>query len=271
LKYSAITVLALVTGPVWRRLGSALPEAILCLGWADIERVLTREDRCVVFVDPLVEDNAADEVRRLRERFAGMSVVVCATLEPNAMRGAARLGAAGATEIVVSGFDDTPERLKRLVEDLAGAVESRLAPIEANVQRLPDALENAVREMFRRPASFRSTLDLAAAADMSARATFRHLKKAGFRSPRRLVASARVIRATLLLRDRSRTASDIAMRLGYRCVDQLSLHLGELTGFTANDIKKARAPANLDALVLRGLVEPLTLAAPKQALSQVGQ
>lgn len=110
-----------------------------------------------------------------------------------------------------------------------------IAALEPELARVPPALQRAVRNMFSYPSRYRVADDLALAAGMSRRALFRHLKRAGFVSPRRLVASGRVARAfQLLAQDAS--ARNVATQLGYRSVDQLSQHLRELVGCTASDI-----------------------------------
>jgi len=95
---------------------------------------------------------------------------------------------------------------------------------------------------------------LAEAAGVSLRATFRYVKAAGFRSARRLVATARALHAYRLLMDHGRSGSEVAKRLGYRGVDQLSEQLTELANCTVSDIRRGASPPDFERVLLCGLV-----------------
>ena len=254
LSYNTVSILGCVSAAVKPRLGSALPTTTFCEKWPDVETAVRSRDDAVLFLDPLTVDHAAERAIRLRERYPRVTVVIYTSLEPTHLHGVVALAREGFTERVIRGFDDTPERLKRLVDDCVSFSSGReLAMLEPIVSRLPAPLARAVQDMFRRPRCFRSTLDLAAAAGVSSRAVFRQLKAAGFHSPRRLIASARVIRAFHLLSGGGRSGQEVASRLGYRSVDQLSQHFTELAGCTASDVRRGNIAPDLPGRVLRSL------------------
>jgi AraC-like DNA-binding protein len=242
-----------VSGAVRARLLNLAPTTIVCGDWSDVELTIRHADRAVLFIDPPSLNASVTEVLRLRDRYPEVAIIVYTVLSPTSMRAAVQLAHRGIAELVLFGFDDKQERIRRLIDEAEDAGAVSLEPLKQHLAMLPEKLRRAVEEMFQRPTRFRSTLDLAAAAGMNPRAAFRHLNAAGFVSPRRLVASARVVRAYQLLRRGGRSAGEVAKRLGYRSVDQLSLHLTQLAGCTANDVKKGSAPAEFMTVVLGSL------------------
>lgn len=245
-------IVAIASAAPRRRLLAVFPRTIVCDTWAAVEATLERAEQAILFVDPMAADDCIEQVVRVRERFASLVIVTYTVWQPAALHQVVALAQLGIGRLVICGHDDTPKRLRGLVEESDYCTDSTLKAVEPQLERLSGALRRAVCDMFRQPRRFRSTLDLAAAAGMSARATFRHLKAAGFVSPRRLVASARVLRACELLKDRDRTATEVAARLGYRSADQLTRHLAESVGCTASDIKRGDGPKD-PSLILASL------------------
>ena len=213
-------------------------------------------DEALVFLEPAVVKQPVECAVRLRERCPNVSLVVYTALNPQGLHDVANLANEGFGELVILGYDDSPERLTRLAADSCAAFRyaKDLELIEPVVGQLPERMGRAVQDLFRNPRRYRSTLDLASAAGVSSRAVFRHLKAAGFRSPRRLVASARVIRAFHLLSGSRRSGHEVANLLGYRSVDQLSQHFSELAGCTASDVRRGNAAPDLPGRVLRSLI-----------------
>jgi AraC-like DNA-binding protein len=251
------TTIVGIAGPlIKRRLVGLLPQIAMCDTWDDVVRTIENADRAVLFVDPRAFDDAVDAVVKLHERFAIVAIVVCAVLDGESIQLVTRLARAGFGELVVFGYDDSPQRLKLLVEDATPAPTLSLSLLSPALQQLPPPMQRALIMMFEEPRRFRTTEDLAVAAGLSLRATFRHLRKAGFASPRLLVASARVLRAHQLLVRSDRSATAVANRLGYRTVDQLSQHCFELAGCTATDMKKGLGPSDVATVVLARLLAP---------------
>ena len=239
------------------RLVSAIPSSTLCDTWAQVEAIVRGRDHAVVFLDPAAVPRPAERATQLKERYPSVNVVIYTALEAQPVREAVLLAAAGFTHLVIRGFDDSPQRLQHIVAEApAHALGEELSVLEPAMDKLPVALRRAVTDLFRRPRCFRTTLDLAAAAGTSPRAVFRHVKAAGFRSPRRLIAAARVIRAFHLLSGGGRSGQEVATRLGYRGVDQLSQHFGELGGCSASDVRRGQIAPGFVRRVLTSLIEP---------------
>jgi AraC-like DNA-binding protein len=253
--HTRLTVVAIAAAPIQRRLVSVLPQTVICHSWADVDRTIEASSATLLFVDPTAFPNSVESVIRLRERSGSTSFVLYAKLDGESVQNVTRLARAGLSDLVVFGYDDSPERLRGLVEEAMPYGPVSLVSIEPALRELPPRLRLALATMFNEPRRFRSTEDVAVAAEMSVRATFRHLRKAGFVSPRLLVASARVLRAHQLLATTTRSATAVAYKLGYRSVDQLSQHLTELADCTASHIRKGEGPADFDAVVLKRLIK----------------
>jgi AraC-like DNA-binding protein len=181
--------------------------------------------------------------------------VLYAKLDPKTFQRMVPLIAAGFTNVVLFGYDDSKSRFSALLQDSNRRASAPMLGIalENYLDRLPQRLRVATQHMIAEPSKFRSTQDLAAAANMSARAVFRHLRDAGVKSPRRFVASARVVRAFELLEDQGRTVAEVAARLGYPSADQLSAHFSELTGRTAGEARKTLTLEPLIKTVVRAM------------------
>jgi transcriptional regulator GlxA family with amidase domain len=103
---------------------------------------------------------------------------------------------------------------------------------------LPVTVVRAIDQLFRSPARFKNAHDLAAAAGMNLRTLYRNLEPAGIYSARALVVSARLLRAYAFLKDPGRSIKDVAAKAGYHSPWQLSQQLREVTGRTAEQVRR---------------------------------
>jgi AraC-like DNA-binding protein len=259
---NAPRVIALVSPRLRSTLRRALPSALLPEGLREARAVLQGSRVDAVFVDPALDECVPDVIVQLRTAFPNAPVVLYTSFEARRFDRLITLIQDGFADIVFSGFDDSPERLHRLLADLScrGPLDEFARAIAPMVRLLPRRLVSAVDAMFADPRPFRCTLDLASAAGLNKRVVFRHLAAAGFESPRRLVASVRVLRACQLMRDESRSIREIARRLGYRSADQLAEHFAQLVGCTPSTAR-AMSDAVIVDRVTRAVVAELAEAA----------
>src|SRR5205085_8947794 len=127
---------------------------------------------------------------------------------------------------------------ERMLEELAGPLST-----------LPVTVVRAIDQLFRSPARFKNAQDLATAAGMNLRTLYRNLEPAGIYSARALVVSARLLRAYSFLQDPGRSIKDVAARTGYNSPWQLSQQLRELTGRTAEEIRRDMTQEDLVVLL----------------------
>jgi len=195
----------------------------------------------VVVADPgasgTVEVDSLEEIRR---QFPSLPIIVYTSLAPAAIKAIVRLAKSGVEHVVLSRFDDEPQRFLELIETLpAFALGDRmLTELTEPLTHLPVVVVRAIDQLFRSPARFRNAQDLAIAAGMNLRTLYRNLEPAGIFSARSLVVSARLLRAYAYLLDPGRSIKDVAAKAGYSSPWQLSQQMREMIGLTAEQARK---------------------------------
>ena len=209
--------------------------------WGELHATVKHLVTDVVVADPgasgTVEVESLEEIRR---QFPSLPVVVYTSLAPAAIKAIVRLAKSGVEHVVLSRFDDEPQRFLELIEAIpAFSLGDRmLQELAEPLAQLPVVVVRAVDQLFRSPARFKNAQDLAIAAGMNLRTLYRNLEPAGIFSARSLVVSARLLRAYAYLLDPGRSIKDVAAKAGYTSPWQLSQQMREMIGFTAEQARK---------------------------------
>lgn len=248
----AIRLFAVLSPPLRARFARSVPQGRNISGLDGVAGELTTEEGAVVFVDPAADERFAERVLELRQRFPSASFVIYTALQPTQIRRCLALVAAGISDLVFCGFDDTPERLRKLVADIeARRANSTLGTLlQAHLDQLPPRLRDVVTRAIAEPERCYTTKDIAHASGMSTRAVFRHTRAAGFASLRLLLASLRIAQAYSLIVQHGQSVTEAAARLKYRSPDQLCQHMVELTGQTPSEVKKGLPPDKFHAAIV---------------------
>jgi AraC-like DNA-binding protein len=209
--------------------------------WSELHATVKHLVTDVVVADPgasgTVEVESLEEIRR---QFPSLPVVVYTSLAPAAIKAIVRLAKSGIEHVVLSRFDDEPQRFLELIEAIpAFSLGDRMLQELADpLKALPVVVVRAIDQLFRSPARFKNAQDLAIAAGMNLRTLYRNLEPAGIFSARSLVVSARLLRAYAYLLDPGRSIKDVAAKTGYTSPWQLSQQMREMIGFTAEQVRK---------------------------------
>ena len=209
--------------------------------WAELQATVKHLVTDVVVADPAaagpVEVEALEQIRR---QYPSLPIVVYTSLAPAGIKAIVRLAKSGVEHVVLSRFDDEPGRFLDLIEGIpAFALGDRmLQELAVPLSCMPVVVVRAVDQLFRSPARFKSAQDLAAAAGMNLRTLYRNLEPAGIFSARSLVVSARLLRAYAYLKDPGRSIKDVAAKAGYHSPWQLSQQMREMTGYTAEQVRR---------------------------------
>lgn len=209
--------------------------------WSELHATVKHLVTDVVVADPgasgTVEVDALEEIRR---QFPTLPVIVYTSLAPAAIKAIVRLAKSGIEHVVLSRFDDEPQRFLELIEAIpAFSLGDRmLQELAEPLKELPVVVVRAIDQLFRSPARFKNAQDLAIAAGMNLRTLYRNLEPAGIFSARSLVVSARLLRAYAYLLDPGRSIKDVAAKAGYTSPWQLSQQMREMIGFTAEQVRK---------------------------------
>jgi AraC-like DNA-binding protein len=221
--------------------------------WSELRAVVQSRVLDVIVADPAaagaVQVEALEEIRR---HFPSLPIVVYTQLAPTSIRAIVRLARSGVEHVVLSRFDDAPQRFLSLLESMPahGLGEHMLQELSGPLSALPVMVVRAIDQLFRSPDRFRNAQDLADAAGMNLRTLYRNLEPAGIFSARALVVSARLLRAYALLQDPGRSIKDVAAKAGYHSPWQLSQQMRELTGRTTDEVRREITGAALVGLLV---------------------
>ena len=245
-----------------RQLRAVAPSLVACRNVEDLLSNARRDADMTVIADPALDGaQCADAMIGLRAASRSRGIIGYTTLNALVVPELVRLASHGIVDIVLFECDDDAPRLTRLlagtqVHRLEDAVAARLAP---HVAILPGRVADAVAAVFVRPTQFRTTGDLALAARVSRSTIHRELRRAGFRSPRLLVAAGRVARAVVMMAAEGRTLRATAAGLRYESPEHLAAMLMTLTGLGARQIKRGVDAAHVSATMHERIIRPATV------------
>jgi AraC-like DNA-binding protein len=194
----------------------------------------------------VVADPAADgpmdvpAVTDMMLRFPRTPVLVYTALGPKTVNAMAELSRRGLKDVVLHRYDDSPKRFHLLLERVAKKQLSQyvVASLTATLEKIPHAIARAIEETFERPQAFNSAADLAVAAGVPLSKLYRTLRDVGLRSPRRIVISARVLRAHAYMREPGYGVRDVAAKLGYSHPRILARHTEQALGVKPRHLRR---------------------------------
>ena len=188
------------------------------VSWPDLEDLVRRRPVDLIVVDPAVEGRVnVERVVHVMERFPRTPILVYTALDPAAVSAMTELSRRGLKDVVLHRYDDSPKRFHQLLERVAKKQLSRyvISNIADSLELLPEAIAKAVEQTFDKPQAFLSAADIAAAAGVPLSSLYRSLRTAGFRSAKRILVAARVLRAHAYMREPGYSVQDVADKLGY--------------------------------------------------------
>lgn len=221
--------------------------------WNELQTTVSHSPADVVVADPNADGSLKVEaLENVRRHYPSLPVVVYTALTPSSVRAMVRLAKAGVEHVVLSRFDDEPRRFLELIESIPahGLSDRMLKELETPLSTLPVTVVRAIDQLFKTPVNFKNAQDLANAAGMNLRTLYRNLEPAGIYSARALVVAARLLRAYAFLQDPGRSIKDVAVKAGYASPWQLSQQLREVTGRTAEQVRREVTPDALIALLV---------------------
>jgi len=227
--------------------------------WDELRAAVLQRGADVLVVDPMTEGAASvDVIEDIHRQFPSLPIVIYTTMSAPSMRAIHHLGRVGLEHVVLNRFEDERARFLELLERVPGQMlsDQMLRSLQPELARLPVPVVRAVESLFRSPARFRNTQDLSAAAGTILRTLYRQLDGVGIRSPRLLVAAARLLRAYALLRDPGRQIKAVAAKVGYHSQYQLTQHMRMLTGRTPRAVRNYIEPEQFVQLLVEGIRRP---------------
>ncbi len=220
--------------------------------WDVFADALRRGAADIVVVDPCADGvGRATALAALLESRLTLPVVVYTPVSPVSFQAIAELARHSAHHavhhVVLHRYDDEPRRFLELLErqpgtSLTAALLEELAP---RLATLPPSLARAIERLVQRPTEFRDVADLARAARATVRTTYRHLERAGLRSPRAVIVAARLLQAYAYARDPRQSLEAIAKKVGYSAPRMLTKHMRGAVGATPRAVRRLMRPSEL--------------------------
>jgi AraC-like DNA-binding protein len=255
-------VLAAVSDIQYQRLRSAVASDFV-LARAPTWDVALEAIRCrpveIAVVDPMLGGSRGQEVERLRVLFPSLPLILYTPmLTPELAPVLLAMGKCGISQVVLSRTEDHPSRLRDLLSaEATHAASQRLFnQLSAALAPLPSELRWVLEDALRTPGEVQTIQQFAARARIDRGTCARWFSRAGLRSPREILAAARVLYAHRLLLDPGFTIEDVAKRLGYAQAKTLQQHAKKYLGLTAGEMRLSLTADEATARIIQGFLTP---------------
>jgi hypothetical protein len=195
---------------------------------------------------------------RAPQAFRSVPAILYTSHTREGLRAVLPLARAGVHQVIFRGFDDSRDRLRALLDEVAASVlgERLLAELLPRLERAnaPAEVVEAIARLFRAPQAFRSVHQLAAVAGRRRGQLDRWMLRAGLAPAKALMIAARVAWTHHYLRAPGNRFKTLALRLGYRDTVGLGRHVRWITGMTATELRRGVTADDLLPILLRRIV-----------------
>ena len=235
-------------------------------GWTALHHALRSQPIDLIVIDPRAagdERSALDECEpspllTLLTEFRSVPTILYSAHTRDGLRAVLPLARSGVHQVVFRGFDDTRERLRALLDQVAvSLLGERL--LDVILPRLvavgaPAEVVQAVARLYRAPPAFRTVHQLATVAGRQRGQLDRWMLKAGLAPTKVVILAARVAWTYHYLRAPGNRFKTLALRLGYPDVVGLGRHVKWMTGMTPTQLRRSVGADELIATLLRRIV-----------------
>ena len=234
--------------------------------WNALHHALRSQPIDLIVSDPRTagdERSAVDErepspLLTLLTEFRSVPAILYSAHTRDGLRAVLPLARSGVHQVVFRGFDDTRERLRALLDQVAvSLLGERL--LDVILPRLvavgaPAEVVQAVARLYRAPPAFRTVHQLATVAGRQRGQLDRWMLKAGLAPTKVVMLAARVAWTYHYLRAPGNRFKTLALRLGYPDVVGLGRHVKWMTGMTPTQLRRSVGADELIATLLRRIV-----------------
>jgi len=240
-------------------------ELTVVADWHALSVALHSQPIDVIVVDPqLGRDDAAIDEREpsvlltILTEFGSVPAILYSTHTRDGLRAVVPLARSGVYQVIFRGFDDTRERLRDLLDQVAAnifaerllqVIVPRLVAVEA-----PAEVVQAVRRLFRAPQAFRTVHQLAAIAGRRRGMLDRWMARSGLAPTKVLILVARVAWTYHYLRAPGSRLKSLALRLGYPDTVPLGRHVRRITGLKVSQLRREISADALFEILVQRLV-----------------
>jgi len=245
---------------------SADDELIEVAGWDELHHALRSQPIDLMVLDPRPagsEPGTHDEgepspLLTLLAEFRSVPAILYSPHTRDGLRAVLPLARSGAHQVIFRGFDDTRERLRALLDDVAaGLLGERMLEVilpRLDAANAPPEVVHAVARLFRAPQAFRTVHQLATVAGRRRGQLDRWMLKAGLAPAKVVMLAARVAWTHHYLRAPGNRFKTLALRLGYPDTVRLGRHVKWMTGMTPTQLRRGVSADALLEILLRRVV-----------------
>ena len=221
-------------------------------------RALLRASR----VDGLICDPFADgadgvaDLFWLAADFPALHVTLYTRLNRARPEALSRLAAAGISDVVLFGYEDSVERWGEMIAHtwVRECVARALRELGPSLERVPQPLRCVLRDAFHTPRRFRTVDQMAAMAGTTRRAVYHRMRQAGIREVREWIDWGRLVNAFALLADSELPTRDAARLVGYDGAHELAARLRAVTGFSLEELQRGVSADAFSARMVMNLL-----------------
>jgi AraC-like DNA-binding protein len=213
---------------------------VIAHSWDELDTIIRQKPVTALILDPAADGVMnVDAVVSLLKNYPSLPVVAYVVLSPASFGAIAKLSRQGLENILLQRFEDSPPRFRETVEHARADPMKRdmLDALRPHLDLLPVKLVSTVDAMFESPHQYRSALDVAHSAEMSAVRLYRNFTLAGLGSPKRVLCAAKLLRAFAYLGDRGYSVRDVAKKVGYRNSRIFAEHTADAFGLTPSRVR----------------------------------
>ena len=234
--------------------------------WTALHHALRSQPIDLIVIDPRAvgqEPSAYDErepsaLLTLLTEFRSVPAILYSTHTRDGLRAVLPLARSGVHQVVFRGFDDTRERLRALLDQVAASLlgERLLEVIAPRLLSVgaPTEVVQAVARLYRAPPAFRTVHQLATVAGRQRGQLDRWMLKAGLAPTKVVMLAARVAWTYHYLRAPGNRFKTLALRLGYPDVVGLGRHVKWMTGMTPTQLRRSVGENELITTLLRRIL-----------------
>ena len=241
-------------------------ELIEVADWTELQWTLRSQPIDLMVLDPRSSDrepSVNDErepslLLTLLTEFRSVPAILYSAHTREGLRALLPLARSGAHQVIFRGFDDTPDRLRALLDQVAaGMLGERILSVvlpRLDAANTPAEVVQAIARLFRAPQAFRTVHQLAAVSGRRRGQLDRWMLRAGLAPAKVMIVTARVAWTHHYLRAPGNRFKTLALRLGYRDAVALGRHVKWMTGMTPSQLRNGVDADRLLDILLRRVV-----------------
>jgi hypothetical protein len=229
------TILACLPDRLYAAACLAIPHLARVGSLAEARSVLRASRVDGLICDPAMESpRGPEDLFWLATDFPDVHVTVYTVLDAAVAQALVRLASAGISDVVLFGYEDSPDRWDELMirAEVRDVVAMALRAADPVLRRVEPALRFALHDAFHNPRKFRTVDQLGAMAGTHRRGVYRKLHRAGIRAVREWIDWGRLVNAFGLMRTGGRAPAQTAQLVGYADGGDLSVHVQRVSRYS---------------------------------------